>query len=101
MGILAMKVMGGTWLTPQRASILVRDLGQEAARALPAAAIRWVLQDERVHLLCIGQGSPAEVEGNIRTVAGDPSLTTADRTLLAGFSAKAYPAYERMITARA
>jgi predicted aldo/keto reductase-like oxidoreductase len=101
MGILAMKVMGGSVLAPWSAARLAPDLDAEAVKALPAAAVRWVLQDERIHLLCIGQGSPAEIEANIRTLSGDTSLTTTDRTLLASFSAKAYPAYEKMITARA
>ena len=83
MGILAMKVMGGSVLAPWSAARLAPDLGAEAVKALPAAAVRWVLQDERIHLLCIGQGSPAEIEANIRTLSGDTSFSTTDRTLLA------------------
>jgi predicted aldo/keto reductase-like oxidoreductase len=101
MGILAMKVMGGSVLAPRRAARMAPDLDQGALATMPAAAIRWVLQDQRVHLLCIGQGTPQEIDANIATLSGDTSFTEADRALLAAFSAKAYPAYEKMIAARA
>ena len=54
---------------------------------LPGAAIRYVLQDERVHMLTIGMRFPAEIDTNIKTFAGDTTYTNDDRALLAGVSA--------------
>jgi predicted aldo/keto reductase-like oxidoreductase len=101
MGILAMKVMGGSLLAPWSAARLAPDLDRDALKLMPAAAIRWVLQDQRVQLLCVGQGSPQEIDANIATLSGETSFTEADRTLLASFSSKAYPAYAKRIAARA
>lgn len=105
MGILAMKVLGGmapggATLSPGGAAQLAPDLKSERLEALPAAAIRWVLEDSRVHLLCIGQGSAAEIEANIRTLSLDTRLTERDRVLLARFASQAYPAYEKRLAAR-
>jgi predicted aldo/keto reductase-like oxidoreductase len=101
MGILAMKVMGGSVLTPWSAARLVPDMEQDAIKAMPAAAIRWVLQDQRVQMLCIGQGTPKEIAENIKTLTGDTAYSNDDRTLLAKFSATAYPAYAKSIGMRA
>jgi len=46
-----------------------------------------VLQDDRVHILTIGMRFPAEIDANIRTIAGDTTYTNEDRALLAGVSA--------------
>jgi len=100
MGILAMKVMGGSVLAPWRAARLAPDLGTDAIKAMPAAAIRWVLQDQRVHMLCIGQGTPQEIAANIKTLTGNTTYSNDDRTLLAKFSATAYPAYAKSIGMR-
>jgi len=97
MGIIAMKVMGGSVLTPRRAARLAPEMDGAAYRAMPAAAIRWVLQDPRIQMLCIGQGSPEEIAENIQTVTGDTTYNAADRKLLARFSAAAYPAYAKYI----
>jgi predicted aldo/keto reductase-like oxidoreductase len=97
MGILAMKVMGGSVLTPWTAGKIAPEMEAKALQAMPAAAMRWVLQDERIHMLCIGQGSPQEIASNIATLTGDTNYTADDRALLASFSSKAYPRYAKRI----
>jgi len=54
---------------------------------LPAAAIRYVLQDDRVDMLAVEMRYPAEIDSNIKTLAGDTTYTNEDRALLAGVSA--------------
>jgi len=49
MGTVAMKVLGAGMLS---------GFGQEQLEKVPAAAIRYVLQDDRVHLLTIGMRYP-------------------------------------------
>ena len=77
MGIVAMKVLGGGMLG---------GLGRKDLKKLPGAACRYLLQDQRVHILAIGMRYPAEVDSNIKTLAGDTTYTNEDRALLAGFS---------------
>jgi len=78
MGIVAMKVLGAGMLG---------GFGNKKLERLPSAAIRYVLQDERVHLLTIGMRYPAELDTNIKTFAGDTTYTNEDRALLASVSA--------------
>jgi predicted aldo/keto reductase-like oxidoreductase len=78
MGIVAMKVIGAGMLG---------GFGQKHLEKLPGAACRYVLQDQRVHILTIGMRYPAEVDTNIKTLAGDTTYTNEDRALLAGVSA--------------
>ena len=78
MGIVAMKVLGAGMLG---------GFGKKELEGLPGAAIRYVLQDERVHVLTIGMRYPAEIDTNIKTLAGDTTYTNEDRALLAGVSA--------------
>ena len=89
MGIAAMKVVGagmlGAW-----AGYIVPEFDAKRLKQLPAAAIRYVLQDERIHLLTIGMRLKKDVDANIRTLAADTSYTLDDRTLLAQFCAKAF-----------
>ncbi|RME93084.1 MAG: aldo/keto reductase [Verrucomicrobia bacterium] len=89
MGIVAMKVIGagllGAW-----ARKVVPDFPPHQARRLPAAAIRWVLQDDRVDLLCIGMRTPEEIDANLRVLHADPGLSAADREVLADYCAQAY-----------
>ena len=84
MGIVAMKVMGagvlGGW-----APYVVPKYDRTKMKQLPAAAIRWALQDERVHMLCIGMRLKRDIDANIKTLAADTSYTDADRALLADF----------------
>jgi len=78
MGIVAMKVLGAGMLS---------GFGRKDLEKLPGAACRYVLQDQRVDVLAIGMRFPAEVDANIRTLAGDTTYTNEDRALLAGVSA--------------
>jgi len=89
MGIIAMKIIGagvlGAW-----AGSIVPGFNQERLKQLPAAAIRYVRQDERIQLLTIGMRLKHEIDANIKILSGDLSYTVDDRALLAEFSAKAY-----------
>lgn len=89
MGIVAMKVVGGgvlgTW-----SGYIVPEFDKKRLKQLPAAAIRYVLDDERIHVLVIGMRLKEEVDANIKTLSGDLSYTLDDRALLSGFMAKAY-----------
>jgi predicted aldo/keto reductase-like oxidoreductase len=78
MGIVAMKVLGAGMLG---------GFGQKRLERLPGAACRYVLQDQRVHILNIGMRFPAEIDANVKTLDGDTSYTNEDRVLLAGVSA--------------
>ena len=77
MGIVAMKVMAGRMLG---------GYGRKDLAKLPGAACRYLLQDERVDILKIGMRLPAEIDANIKTLAGDTTYTNEDRALLASFS---------------
>lgn len=89
MGILAMKVVGagvlGAW-----SGYVVPGFDPQKLEQLPAAAIRHVLDDERVQLLTIGMRLTEEIDANIRTLNAETAYTAADRGLLAEFSARAY-----------
>ena len=78
MGIVAMKVLGAGMLG---------GFGRKRLEKLPGAACRYLLQDQRVHILNIGMRFPAEIDANIKTLAGDTTYTNEDRALLAGVSA--------------
>ena len=84
MGIVAMKVIGGGVLGAWPGYV-VPGFDKKRLERLPAAAIRYVLQDERVHLLTIRK----EVDANARTLSGDATYTLDDRALLAEFCARA------------
>ena len=89
MGIAAMKVVGagvlGAW-----SGYVVPGFDKKRLGQLPGAAIRYVLDDERIQLLVIGMRLKEEVDANINTLSGDVTYTTGDRALLAEFSAKAF-----------
>jgi predicted aldo/keto reductase-like oxidoreductase len=89
MGILAMKVMGANILG-HNAKNLVPDHEPAILEQLPGAAIRWVLQDDRICLLNIGVSMPQDVDKNIYTLKGDLKFTNEDHTLLANFAGRAY-----------
>jgi predicted aldo/keto reductase-like oxidoreductase len=61
-------------------------------KKLPGAAIRWVLNDERVSMLNIGISLPKDIDDGIEVLSGDLKLTNNDLRLLAEFSGKAYEA---------
>ena len=77
-GIVAMKVLGAGMLG---------GFGRKQWEGLPGAAIRYVLQDDRVHLLTIGMRYPAEIDANIKALTDGTTYTNEDRALLAGASA--------------
>ena len=97
MGIVAMKVIGAGMLGV-RSATLVPGFGQRRLKQLPAAAIRHVLQDPRVHILNIGMRLKEELDANIEVLSGDGAYTEEDRALLAEFSIKLYetPAFKRL-----
>jgi predicted aldo/keto reductase-like oxidoreductase len=86
-----MKVMGANILS-HNAKNLVADAEAAQLAKLPPAAIRWVMQDDRVSMLNIGASMPADFDKNIATLSGDLKFTNEDRMLLAKFSSKAYEA---------
>jgi predicted aldo/keto reductase-like oxidoreductase len=89
MGIAAMKVIGagllGTW-----SGYVVPEFDKKRLTELPGAAMRYVLDDERVHLLVIGMREKKEIDANIKTISRDVTYTTKDRALLAEFSTEAF-----------
>ncbi len=89
MGIAAMKVVGagmlGAW-----ASSIVPGFDERRIQQLPGAAIRWVLDDERIDLLVIGMRLKEEVDANIKIVSRDPTFTPKDRAVLTDYGSKAY-----------
>jgi predicted aldo/keto reductase-like oxidoreductase len=89
MGIVAMKVVGGGMLGAW-SGYLVPAFDKERLRQLPAAAIRHVLQDERVHVMNISMRLKGEIDANLKILAGDTTYTLEDRALLAEFSAMLY-----------
>jgi predicted aldo/keto reductase-like oxidoreductase len=89
MAIVAMKVMGANILG-HNAKNLVPGYDTVALAKLPAAAIRWVLQDERVSVLNIGVSMPSDIDENLATLKGDLRFTSGDRQVLADFAGQAY-----------
>ena len=89
MGIVAMKVIGagvlGAW-----SPYIVPGFDKRRLKGLPAAAIRYALDDERIHILNIGMRLEADIDTNLKTLSGDMTYTVDDRSLLAAFCAKAY-----------
>jgi predicted aldo/keto reductase-like oxidoreductase len=89
MGIVAMKALGG-WLCGHAAANFVPDAEPADLARLPGAAIRYVLQDERVHMLVLGMCVPSDLEAALETMADDWTLTNDDRRRLAEFATRLY-----------
>jgi predicted aldo/keto reductase-like oxidoreductase len=89
MAIVAMKVMGANMLS-HNARNLVKDYDLDRLEKIPPAAIRWVLQDDRVSMLNIGVSMPSDIDKNLAVVRGDTTFTNQDHDLLADFSARLY-----------
>jgi predicted aldo/keto reductase-like oxidoreductase len=89
MGIAAMKVVGGGILGAW-SGYVVPGFDKRRREKLPAAAIRYVLEDQRIQLLVIGMRLAEEIDANIRTLSGDVTYTLEDRALLTEFCAKAF-----------
>jgi predicted aldo/keto reductase-like oxidoreductase len=89
MGIVAMKVLGagmlGAW-----SGYIVPAFDKKRLSQLPAAAIRHVLQDPRVHVLNVGMRLKEEIDANLKVLSGDVTYTLDDRALLAEFSARLF-----------
>ena len=88
MGIVAMKVIGAGFLGAW-SGYVVPGFDKKHLKKLPAAAIRYVLQDKRIHMLTVGMRLTEEIDANIKTLSGDTTYTLDDRALLAQFCAKA------------
>jgi len=89
MGIVAMKVVGGGVLGAW-SGYVVPGFDKARLGQLPGASIRYVLQDERIHILVIGMRLKEEIDANIKTLSGDVTYTPDDRARLAEFCARAY-----------
>ena len=88
MGIVAMKVIGAGVLGAWSGSV-VPGFDKKRLKQLPAAAIRYVLQDKRIHLLTIGMRLKEEIDANLKTLSNGATYTSDDRALLAEYSAQA------------
>jgi len=89
MGIIAMKIMAANVLGHNSQNI-VPNYHPLYLKQLPAAAIRWALQNRNIHLLNIGVSLPTDIDNNISTFIGDLTFTEHDKELLADFSRLAY-----------
>jgi len=69
---------------------VVPGFDKKRLAGLPAAAIRYVLADRRIHMLAIGMRLKPEIDANIATLAGDATYTAEDRALLAEYSTQAF-----------
>ena len=88
MGIAAMKVVGagvmGAW-----SGYVVPKFDKKRLGLLPAAAMRYVLNDKRVQMLTIGMRLKTDIDANIKTLSGDLTYTEDDKALLDDFGPKA------------
>ena len=91
MAIVAMKIMGANMLS-HNSKNMVEGYQEKRLAELPAAAIRWVLQDPRVSMLNVGVSMPSDIDQNLAVVRGDTAFTAADGRLLADFSTRLYEA---------
>ena len=89
MGIVAMRVIVAGVLGPW-SGYIVPGFDKKRLKGLPAAAIRYVLDDERIHILNIGMRLETDVDANIKTLSGDMTYTVDNRSLLAAFCSRAY-----------
>ena len=89
MGIVAMKVDRRRHAR-RLVGIHCAGIRQETPQQLPAAAIRYVLQDKRIHVLNIGMRLKEEIDANIKILSGDLTYTLDDRALLARVLCQAY-----------
>ena len=98
MGIAAMKVVGGGILGAW-SEYVVPGFDKQRLEQLPAAAIRYVLDDDRDPTPGHRHAAARQkIDANIKTLSGDVTYTNDDRALLAEFSAGAFdfPAIKAM-----
>jgi len=86
--LIGMKALGAS-IFGHHAGELVPEYDRQAAKRLPAAAIRWAFSDPRFHIYVVGVSMFSDIDDNVATCSGDLTLTDEDRALLAQFSAKA------------
>jgi aryl-alcohol dehydrogenase-like predicted oxidoreductase len=89
MAIVAMKVMGAS-IFGHNARNLVPGHDPQALVQLPAAAIRWVLQDSRINMLNIGVSVASDIDRNIEVLCGDLRFTDLDQHKLADHARRCY-----------
>jgi predicted aldo/keto reductase-like oxidoreductase len=89
MGVVAMKVLGA-FVFGHNAPNVVPGYDTEQIAKLPGAAMRWVLNDQRVHVLNIGVSLNGDLDKNLAIMKEDLTLTNHDRMILADFAEKAY-----------
>lgn len=89
MGIVAMKVFAA-WVFNHNSKTLIPDFDEDKRTKLARAALRWVLNDNRVQVLNIGISMPSDIDTNIALLNGDTKLTEEDIQILEAFSQKAY-----------
>jgi predicted aldo/keto reductase-like oxidoreductase len=89
MGTVLMKVFNG-WVYNHSAPRMVPGYDEAELKKLPAAALRWVLQEDRFDIFNMGITYPKDVDANIAVLKGDHTVTPADRKLLAEFTGKVY-----------
>jgi aryl-alcohol dehydrogenase-like predicted oxidoreductase len=89
MATVQMKAFNG-WLYNHGAKRMVPDYDKAELEKLPAAALRWVLQEGRYDVYNLGITYPADIDANIAVFAGSSGVTAEDRKLLADFTGKVY-----------
>jgi len=89
MAVTAMKVMGLNVLGQGNRNVIA-DYDETKRAMLPQAAIKFALNDERIHMLNIGMSTPSDIEDNLKIIKGDLEYTSEDRMLLADFTSQAY-----------
>ncbi len=89
MGIVAMKTLGANMMG-QGTQHIVKDAESTVQKKIPSAALRWVLDDERISVLNVGVSNKSDIDDNIATMTGDVTLTDDDRMMLASYAAKVY-----------
>jgi predicted aldo/keto reductase-like oxidoreductase len=89
MAVVAMKTLGAN-LMGQGTKNILPQADAEVQRKVPAAALRYVLNDQRVSVLNVGVSNLSDLEDNVATMTGDTTLTDDDRMLLASYAEQVY-----------
>lgn len=86
MAVVAMKVMGANLLGQGSRVGVVPAADQGLAKKIPAAALRYVLNDTRVSMLNVGVSTVSDIDENVATMTSDTKLTEDDKTNLAAYA---------------
>jgi predicted aldo/keto reductase-like oxidoreductase len=89
MGTVLMKAFNG-WVYNHGAPRMVPAYDKAELEKLPAAALRWVLQEDRFDIFNLGITYPKDLDANIAVMSGELKITPEDRKLLADFTGKVY-----------